>query len=203
MNCSGCATELQSAPEIEKLTKAGFWIRALARIVDILVAVCVGFIAVKIAVVAMVLLDHAGRLPDGWQNQIQGFSLGLVTCSFLGSILYHFFCEGIHGATLGKLCCGICVVSEDGKPSTMKGAMVRTLAYYIDSIFFGGVAYTSMDKSPLNQRYGDKWGKTAVFKNNEIAPESRRTSGCLALALFLGLASWIFILALGMVLKVF
>jgi len=201
INCSGCGTELISASPIIKSTKAGFWIRALARIIDFLFAFLIGLIGGVMAGLLLAILSAAGFISHGWQYRIHGFSLALFGFSMLGDIFYHLMCEGIHGATLGKLCCGIRVVSEDGKPSKMKGALIRTLAYYIDSLFFGAVGYSSMAKSTLNQRYGDVWGKTAVLKTSEIASESQRTPMHFVLGLFLGVGCWIVMLVTGLVLK--
>jgi uncharacterized RDD family membrane protein YckC len=209
VNCSGCGTELKNlnlSPIISeqvKLTAAGFWIRALARIIDMVFGLFVGFTAGIFGGTTLVLLNAAGVVPPGWQHRIHGFSLTVLAFSFLGNILYHTFCEGIYGATLGKLCCGIRVVSEDRSPSNLKSALIRTLAYYIDALFFGLVGYNSMQKSALNQRYGDVWGKTAVLKASEVAPESERSSMRLVLSLFLGVGSWIVMLAAGIILKVF
>jgi uncharacterized RDD family membrane protein YckC len=209
INCSGCGTELKNLnpPPIiskqDKLTAAGFGIRALARIIDAVFGLFIGFVAGSLGGMILVLLNAAGVLSAGWQQRIHGFSLTVLGFSLLGNILYHCFCEGIYGATLGKLCCGIRVVSEDGSPSNLKGALIRTLAYYFDALFFGLVGYNSMQKSALNQRYGDVWGKTAVLKASEVAPESERTPMRLALSLFLGIGCWIFMVAAGLVLKVF
>ena len=122
----------------------------------------------------------------------------------LGTIIYRFLCEGIHGATLGKLCCGICVVSEDGSPSTLKGggALVRSFGYHVDAIFFGLVGYQSMKHSPINQRYGDRWGKTAVFKTKDIALESQHAPVLLIFVILLGTGCWVVTIALGLILKV-
>ncbi len=206
-HCQECGTEF-NFPDTSPLTSnqdkapaAGFWIRALARILDTVFGLVVGFAAGSLAGIVIVILNVAGIVPPGWQSRIHQFSLTSLGFSFLGMIAYHFFCEGIHGATLGKLCCGIRVVSEDGSPSTLKGALIRTLAYFIDALFFGLVGYNSMQKSPLKQRYGDVWGKTAVFKTKEMAPESQRTTRFL-LGLFLGVGCWIVLLAIGLILKI-
>jgi uncharacterized RDD family membrane protein YckC len=147
-------------------------------------------------------LSAAGIIADGWQYRLQGFSLTSLGFGFFGSIGYHFFCEGIHGATLGKLCCGIRVVTEDGSPSTLKGALIRTLAYFFDSLFFGIVGYGSMQKSSLNQRYGDVWGKTAVFKVKEMEPGSQETTTRFILGLLLGVGCLVVLVAVGLILKV-
>jgi uncharacterized RDD family membrane protein YckC len=169
-HCSGCGTEFENLnplpiiPKQDKLTKAGFWIRALARIIDGVFGLFIGLMAGVLAGFGLALLKAAGALSPGWQYRIHGFSLMSLAFGFLGITLYHFFCEGIYGATLGKLCCGIRVVSEDGSPCNLKGALIRTLAYYIDALFFGLVGYNSMEKSALNQRYGDVWGKLPSSK---------------------------------------
>ena len=40
-------------------------------------------------------------------------------------------CEGLHGATLGKLVLGVHVLQEGGKPVSMVGAFVRSLGWLI------------------------------------------------------------------------
>jgi uncharacterized RDD family membrane protein YckC len=186
----------------DKSPSAGFGIRALARIVDAFFGLVFGFAAGILAGIAIAILNAGGIIAAGWQHRLHGFSLTSLGFDFLGFIAYHFFCEGIHGATLGKLCCGIRVVTEDGSPSTLKGALIRTLAYFLDSFFFGLVGYSSMQKSPLNQRYGDVWGKTAVFKVKEMAPDSQETTTRFILGLLLGVGCWVVLVATGLILKV-
>lgn len=155
--CQECSTEffIPKWPE-DKWPSAGFMIRAFARIIDTLFGLCLGFSAGRGARTIFLILNGAGYLPVGWQRHLHGFSLANFGCSLLGVLLYHTLCEGLHGATIGKLCCGICVVSEDGQPSTLKGALIRNLGFYVDAIFLGALGYASMEKSPINQRYGDR-----------------------------------------------
>lgn len=105
-------------------------------------------------------------------------------------------------STLGKLCCGICVMTEDMKPNNLKGAVIRTLAFYLDSMFFGLVGYSSMSKSRLDQRYGDVWGKTAVVKVKALPPSSQRTPALFVLGLSAGAGCWFVMGTIGVVLKV-
>jgi uncharacterized RDD family membrane protein YckC len=95
------------------------------------------------------------------------------------------------------------VITEDGKPSNLKGALIRTLAYYIDGLFFGLVGYNSMQKSPLNQRYGDVWGKTAVVKIKEVSSESQRATTFFIVGLLVGAGCWFVLLTTGLILKAF
>jgi len=186
----------------DKSPSAGFGIRALARIIDGIFALLIGFAAGMAGGIIIEILNIAGLITTGWQHRLHEFSLTAFGLSLLGSIAYHTFCEGIYGATLGKLCCGICVVSEDGKPSTLKGALIRTLAFYIDSLFFGLIGYNSMQKSPINQRYGDVWGKTAVFKVSKMPSESERSLAHFALGMLLGAGCFFVTVVAGLIFKV-
>jgi uncharacterized RDD family membrane protein YckC len=186
----------------DKSPSAGFGIRALARLIDFFFSMFVGAAAGFVAGMLLYILGTAGIIAPGWQYRIHGFSIVTIGFSFLGNIAYHFFCEGVHGATLGKFCCGLCVMNEDLKPSTFKGAMIRTLAYYVDGLFCGIVGYISMSESPLNQRYGDRWGKTIVVRTKEVAPGARRKPEIFFLGLVAGAGSLFLLLAIGLVLKV-
>jgi uncharacterized RDD family membrane protein YckC len=193
------------APRVQpqdKSPSAGFGIRAVARIVDVIYGMFVGYSAGIFTGLSLRILNSAGMLPIGWQHHLRGLTPGTFAFGFLAAVTYHFLCEGIHGATLGKFCCGICVVSEDGGPSTLKGALVRSVGYYVDALFFGLVGYHSMKSSPINQRYGDRWGKTAVFRTKDIALESQRAPVVLISALLLGTVCWFVIIALSLILKV-
>ena len=187
---------------MEKLTKAGFWIRVLARLIDVVFIFLISQVAGFICGIIFFYLSLYGVLAADWPEQIKGLNLISIGFGILGNIFYHFFCEGIHGATVGKLCCGIRVVRADGNPSNLKGALIRTVAYFIDSLFFGLVALTSMQKSPLNQRYGDVWGKTAVLKTTEIAPESQRNSVDFVMGLILGAGCLMVAVAVGLISRI-
>jgi len=168
--CSGCAKSFDEAglaalPAPEKLTRAGFWIRVLARVIDAVFGIFIGLMAGVILEVILNVFMMIGALPPGWQFRLHQFSLVAILIGLIGDIMYHTFCEGIYGATIGKFCCGLRVVSEDGGPSRLKGAFIRSLAYMFDGLFFGLVGYHSMEKTALNQRYGDVWGEDCRAQN--------------------------------------
>lgn len=207
-HCTECGTEFSTeTTEVVSTTEnkspsAGFWIRALARIADAIFGIFVGFLGGTLAGIMIRALSMMNMVRPGWQYRLHRFSLASVLFALMGSIAYHFFCEGIHGATLGKFLCGIRVVSEGEKPPTLRGAFLRTIAFYIDAIFFGIIGYTSMMKSPLNQRYGDLWAKTVVVKVSELPPEQEKTTQThFLIGLVAGLACWVTLLAIGMLIK--
>ena len=149
LQCSGCGTDFEEAKvAVAKLTTAGFKIRALARIVDITFCLCLAYVAGIFGVIALKFLSGMGLMPHGWTHRLHGFSLMAFAFAVLAKVSYHFFCEGLHGATLGKMFCGISVVRQDGRPGNLMGALVRSLGYYWDGLFFGMVGYHSMENHP-------------------------------------------------------
>ncbi len=148
---------------------AGFGIRAGAQIIDLIIhnvfglgmGVLIGlFIGVYAGITGTPVITLTSKLQT---NAPIGYLLAL-----LGYVLYHMFCEGIHGATLGKLIFKIHVLKEDGSPASMGSAFIRSLAFYVDGILFGLVAAASMRSSALQQRLGDKWAKTIVVERSSL-----------------------------------
>lgn len=84
----------------------------------------------------------------------------------------------------------------------MRGAFIRSAAYYIDGLFFGLIGYSCMKVSPLNQRYGDVWGKTVVVKVTELPAESQDTKASdFILGFLAGLACWMSLLVAGTMIR--
>ncbi len=167
------------------------------RVIDIAYGIILGFIAGVLAGLGLVIADQAGLITPGWQNRIEGLDLPGFGFGLLGAFLYHSITEGMFGASLGKLACRLRVVTEEGRPIGFGRALMRSLAYYFDALFFGLVAYSSMKNSPLNQRYGDKWAHTVVVPSNEVAPDAKGSVVIFILAFLIGSACWIFFAGLG------
>jgi uncharacterized RDD family membrane protein YckC len=145
---------------------AGFGVRAGARIIDVIVAVVLGAIGGAVGGVISALVGVVAA--SGVAGRGRGLGAETVVPFLFGtfaSIAYHTLSEGLGGASVGKLALGLRVRRSDLSPCTVGSAIGRTLAYYIDSFFFGLVAYSSMSKSPRQQRLGDKWAHTVVVKN--------------------------------------
>jgi uncharacterized RDD family membrane protein YckC len=179
---------------------AGFWIRALARIIDMGFGWLLGIIAGVVGGIILAILQVTGGISPGWEHRGPKVSATMLVASLLGSMLYHCCCEGLHGATLGKLICGLRVVRQDGGASTMPGALVRSLAWFFDGLFFGLVGYTSMSQSRLKQRYGDVWGKTIVIRTKDLPGDDPRSPSDFVMGFSLGCGCYVVMLALGLVL---
>ncbi len=75
---------------------------------------------------------------------------------------YFIVCEAVWGRTLGKAALGLRVVNLSGDRITFGQSFGRNAARYIDLLFFALPAFVTMSGSPIHQRLGDKWAKTAV-----------------------------------------
>jgi uncharacterized RDD family membrane protein YckC len=152
--------------------------------------------------ILLVILVRTGWIAPGWEGRIKGLNIAGYGFSALGGLLYHSLTESIYGASLGKLACGLRVVTEEGQPITMRKALLRSLAYFFDALFFGLVAYASMKESPLNQRYGDRWAHTVVISSKDLPSNSRRGAELFVLALLMGSVCWMVFSALGFIIHV-
>jgi len=187
-------TEAQPA-----IVGAGFWIRFLARALDTIYGFLFGYIAGFTGGVALAILQAHALVTPGWHQRLVASPASRIVLSLLGAVLYHTFCEGLSGASLGKLMCGLRVLSDDLTPCRLRPALIRSLAYYVDGLVFGVVAYLSMDKTPMRQRHGDHWAHTVVVKNSQ-APETSKPSDLrLLAALAAGSSAWVLSIFVGVV----
>lgn len=171
---------------------SGFWIRVLARTVDTVIGLIIGFVVGICGVFTLAILQRFGVIDSGWQEVVRngGIPISGLILSSLGSIFYHSSCEGFYGASLGKLVCGLRVLSDDGSPCDFEAAIIRSLAFLVDALVFGFVAYKCMKGSALNQRWGDKWARTVVVKQSQVPGSSRRSVDNFVFAFLLGVGVW-------------
>ena len=155
---------------------AGFWVRALARVIDTLVHLAVG-LAAGLATGILVAIGSAlqGIPGDKTIEKLSATTPLAFLASLIGDVALHAVAEGLHGSTLGKRICGLTVISEDGTPATLPDAVKRSIAYFWDALFFGWVGARKMAESPRNQRFGDVWGHTQVVRLSALDPGSRRS----------------------------
>jgi uncharacterized RDD family membrane protein YckC len=167
---------------------AGPLIRGAALGIDMLTGILISLPATLAAFVLLTLLGAPGGMTE-WASRMRELSVAVVVVSFVGQSLYSTLCEWIGGATLGKLACGLRVLSEDFSPPTLRGTFVRAMAFLFDSLFFGLVALHAMQQGRFRQRYGDKWGRTIVVKRRDV-PGSDRGWPRIILGVALGGGVW-------------
>lgn len=189
------------AGEPGQLIGVGFWPRALARIIDFAVHYAITFCAAVFFTV-MLVVAAGGRPSPLVMARLQHTTVTNFIVALLGSLLYHIICEGVHGSTLGKLVLSMTVVQEDGKPCRLWPAFIRSAGYLIDSLFFGLIGYTAMERSPQEQRYGDEWAHTVVCKRDDVPLESRRTVGRFFAAFLLAVMADSALAMLGLAMKI-
>lgn len=159
----------------KSLEGVGFWPRFVARMIDTLahffIALVTGF-AFGVAVVFVAVAS--GEPYEPFLNRLGATTLSAFVLALAGAVAYHTMCEGISGASLGKRILGIIVVKDDGGHCTMGPALVRSLAYFVDGLFFGVVGYMSMRRTASQQRNGDVWARTVVVNRKKLTPERLR-----------------------------
>jgi uncharacterized RDD family membrane protein YckC len=171
---------------ISEIKGAGFWIRALARGIDIILYYVVVFLtSLFVGIFLAILAILTGNSLDQWLAKLGKTTIISFIIMLLAQLVYHIVLEGLHGATLGKLIFGLVTISEDGSPCGLKQALKRSLAILVDSLFFGIPAAVSMSKSPKQQRIGDKWARTMVVKRRDIDGMVELNSGLRFIIAFL------------------
>lgn len=129
---------------MDRLEPAGFWIRAVARVIDFVVQMA-------LFVVAFESLNAATWIGGT-----------------LAALAYHSCFEGLAGTTLGKRLLGLQVIDVQGTPITFAQAVKRSVAFLADSLFLGGVGWWFMNQSPEMQRIGDLLARTRVVRRRSL-----------------------------------
>jgi len=161
------------APQIEYV---GFGRRAAAQAIDLVVTYALAFAtSFLIAMVAYVIAMMAGFDVEPLIDNMARTTPGAWVFSFLAVTMYHAVAEAMHGSTPGKMMLGITVRSAGGGFCGFGQALKRSVAFLVDSLFFGLPAWGSMRDSPLKQRIGDKWARTIVVRSRSLDAAERRT----------------------------
>jgi uncharacterized RDD family membrane protein YckC len=186
----------------EGLTGVGFGIRFLARLVDTLVHYCIGIAAGLFVGILLGLYSAFAHQPiSHLVHRARAGGPFVFLFALLGSVAYHAVCESVHGSSAGKMLLSLVAVNEDGKPCGFKAALIRSLAYFIDALFFGLIGYMAMQKSPQQQRHGDSWAGTVVCKRDQVQPQNLRPAGRFILGLFCGFIADAGLFVVGLVLN--
>jgi uncharacterized RDD family membrane protein YckC len=189
------------ASQPDAIIGVGFWPRVASRLIDTGADYGVGYFSGRLFV-RLVLLAAGGHIPYKTAIKFRGHSLYVFICAWWGSVAYHTICEGLHGSTLGKFLLSQVVIKEDGSPSRLWPAFIRSISYSVDALFFGLIGYFCMEKTVKEQRHGDEWAHTIVCSSSDVPEGSRRSIGQFVAALFLGLIANSALLIFGLLLKI-
>jgi uncharacterized RDD family membrane protein YckC len=149
---------------MEEPRYAGFWIRAAARVIDLILLLA--------AFNLFFLLDRMGAeaglwAPSGLSEGILGdrFSVeniarGIFLLGF--PVFYYVFLHGAYGQTFGKMALRIQVRNEDGTPLDYRKAFLRWLGYFLCDLTLDlGYLWAAFDLR--KQGLHDKLCKTIVI----------------------------------------
>lgn len=136
---------------------AGFWVRAAARVIDLLIILAVFNL--------FYFLDRYGAeaglwAGGGWEEGFaqEGFATVniLRVIFFLGfPVFYYVYLHGTCGQTFGKMALRIRVLNEDGSPIGFRKALARWFGYLLcDLTFYFGYIWAAFDsrKQGLHDR---------------------------------------------------
>jgi uncharacterized RDD family membrane protein YckC len=138
------------APIAPQAQAAGFWIRALAYLVDAFLLSLVGGAFPYLVIPA----QNAGQ-------QTQNAGGGSTLLAFLYFVFFWSYLGG--GRTLGMRLCGLRVIQEDGKPLGLLAAVVRFIGLVISFLVcFLGVLWVAFDAR--KQGWHDKLARTVVLR---------------------------------------
>lgn len=151
---------------------AGFWARAAARIIDLLIIIAVFNLTY--------LVDRLGAGAGLWTGT--GLNEGMPTgpdfsmanvLRFLFflvfPVFYYVHLHGMYGQTFGKMALNIRVVNEDGTPLDYRKAFLRWLGYFLcDLTFYVGYVWAAFD--PRKQGLHDKVCRTVVVRTDVPPP---------------------------------
>ncbi len=151
---------------------AGFWSRAAARIIDLLIIIA--------AFNLIYLMDKLGADAGLWTGMGlgegspagAGFSManvlrGLFFLTF--PVFYYVYLHATYGQTFGKMALKIKVVNEDGTPLDYRKGFLRWLGYFLcDLTFYIGYVWAAFD--PRKQGLHDKVCKTVVVRTDVPFP---------------------------------
>src|SRR5512135_1204042 len=151
---------------------AGFWSRAAARVIDLLIIIA--------AFNMIYLVDRLGadaglwtgmELSEGYLTGA-GLSMANVLRGFFFltfPVFYYVYLHGTYGQTFGKMALKIKVVNEDETPLDYRKAFLRWLGYFLcDLTFYIGYLWAAFDHR--KQGLHDKVCRTVVVRTDVPSP---------------------------------
>ena len=177
-----------------------FWPRVAARIIDTILHYLIAIFTGRLFGV-MIAIATGGRPDPYLLAKMEADWDPTIYRGVLGAITFHTVMEGMHGSTPGKLALSMVVIQEDGSPCRTRAAFIRSLAYFVEALFFGLIGYAAMKGNPAQQRHGDEWAHTIVCKRSRVQPQNLRGGGRLVVALLLASMADSALILIGLLLK--
>jgi uncharacterized RDD family membrane protein YckC len=145
---------------------AGFWRRLVAYLIDSTIITIVFFVLFMIAMMAFLFgsisVNSSKWLAD-LMDPTKASSLLIFTWIFYAAIMIAYFTyfHGTTGRTPGKMLLSLQVLSADGTFISFGIAFLRSVGYFISSIFYLGYIWAAFDKK--KQGWHDKIAGTIVI----------------------------------------
>jgi len=154
---------------------AGFWRRLVAYLIDSTIITIVFFVLFIIAMMAFLFGSMSGNsskwLADLMDPTRASSVIIFIWISYISiNIAYFTYFHGTTGRTPGKMLFGLQVLSADGTPISFGTAFLRSVGYFVSSIFYLGFIWAALDKR--KQGWHDKIAGTVVIikeQQNETA----------------------------------
>ncbi len=142
-----------------QLAFAGFWLRAVAFLVDFIL------LGVASLPALMILGPLAAALDHGDGNAVWMILIGVpIGITLLGLwIVYFPLAEALYGKTLGKHLFGLRVLTESGTRISAGQAILRRLPFYLEIFVIDALFAPFTDKK---QRAFDMVAKTVVVRDH-------------------------------------
>jgi len=148
----------ESLPAVAAAPKAGFWIRVVASLIDML---ALGLVESALGS----LLIRAGGIDPGWHDPEE--RMIMFTVASFGLVLgyaYRVFFIGYCGQTPGKMAVRIKVIRTDGADVGYPRAFLREVVGKFLSKIILGIGYLMVAIDPRKQGLHDKIADTYVIR---------------------------------------
>jgi predicted Zn finger-like uncharacterized protein len=143
--------------EIDALSKAGFWIRLVATMIDIFIVFMLQFLLGSLLIVA-------GFVTGGGESIVGNMVILIQLFGHVLSFTYYILFTGYCGQTPGKMALRIKVIRCDGSQISYGRAAFREIpAKFISGILFG-IGYLMVAFDEQKQGLHDRMADTYVIK---------------------------------------
>lgn len=155
------------ASYVNSLQRAGLITRSIAYIIDTAITSIFTVIAASPFILVRYLLGPETNTKMGIQPLFVQFFYLLVIANLIIIFLYFAICEGFYGYTPGKWLLGLKVLRTDGKRTSFRESMLRSIPkLFIIAILADALLMTTLYRKE-KQRLFDKIAGTIVIHKNK------------------------------------